>query len=248
MRRKQPLSIATKALLLISLMVCVVFVGGLVYHAIEPSFDYLDAVYSVVMIMTGIGATHDAQTKPGKIFNMLLAIASVGILISVLGQMFRYFSSRSLKEIYEAIHDRRVRTMPGHVIICGSSSTLHELLRQMEHRDHAWVIVRTDVEAQKLEADGYHAHIDDYTTGSAMKRAGIETAGCVIACSDNDAENAFITLTVKNLRKDIPVIVRLTRLEHREKLRAAGASEIVVPAELAALQIRDALRSLMPAE
>lgn len=245
MKRRQPVPIGIKALVLAALLACIIFGGGLIYRWIEPSFSYLDAVYSVIMIMTGIGATKDAQTSGGKVFNMILALISVGILVSVLGQMFRYFSSRSLKEIYEEIHDRKVKAMQGHVIICGTSATLHELLRQMEHRDHAWVIVRTEAEAGKLEADGFHAHIDDYTSAAAMRKAGIETAGCVIACSDNDAENAFITLTAKNLRKSVPVIVRLTRMEHREKLKAAGADEIVVPAELAAMQIRDALRGMV---
>jgi len=166
----------------------------------------------------------------------------VGILVGVLGQMFRYFSTRSVRDVLNAIHDRKVRVMKNHPIICGSSFTLHELLHQMEHCDQAWIIVRTDAEAKRLEAEGYHAHVDDYTTAAAMRRAGIDTAGCVIACGENDADNAFVTLTAKHVRKDIPVIVRLTRSEHREKLRDAGADEIVVPAELAALQIRDAIR------
>ncbi len=244
MRRRQPIPLFTRALLLVGLLTFIIFAGGLVYHLIEPSFDYLDATYSVVMIMTGIGASRDAQTRPGKIFNMILALVSVGILVSVLGQMFRYFSSRSLKEIYESIHDRKVKAMPGHVILCGTAVTLHELLREMEHRDTAWVIVNNHLDADKLQADGFHVHVDDYTSSAAMTRAGIDTAGCVVAWSDNDAENAFVALNAKNLRKEIPVIARVSRGEHRDKLRAAGANEIVIPAELAALQIRDALRSL----
>jgi voltage-gated potassium channel len=172
---------------------------------------------------------------------MILAIVSVGILVSVLGQMFRYFSTRSLRDVFNAIHDRKVRDMKDHPIICGSSYTLHELLHQMEHCDHAWIIVKTEAEAKRLEAEGYHAHVDDYTTAAALRRAGIDSACCVIACGENDADNAFVTLTAKHTRKDIPVIVRLTRSEHREKLRDAGADEIVVPAELAAMQIRDAI-------
>lgn len=238
---------AVKAGVLFAVLGVIILGGGEIYAQIEK-MPYLDAVYSVVMIMTGIGSSRDAQTDGGKLFNMLLALISVGILVSVLGQLFRFFSTRSLRDVMNAIHDKKVRAMTGHTIICGCSHTLHELLLQMEHRDHAWVIVRNDHEAKRLEADGYHAHIDDYTTEAAMKRAGIDTAGCVIACGDNDAENAFIVLTAKHLRKDIPVIARLTRTENREKLKAAGADTIVAPAELAALQIRDAMRAFDSAD
>ncbi len=239
MPKRKPISLAAKASAFAALTLAVIFGGGFFFGLVEPSYSYLDSVYNVVMIMTGIGSSDDPKTTAGKVFNMILALISVGILIGVLGQMFQYFSTRSLRDIWDAFHDRKVKAMQGHTIICGTSYTLPELLRQLEHRDNIWLIVRTDAEANKLEADGYRAHIDDYTSEAALRRAGIETAGCVIACSDNDADNAFVCLTAKHMRKDVLVIVRLTRTEHREKLRDAGADEIVAPAELAAMQIRE---------
>jgi voltage-gated potassium channel len=244
MRDRSPISVATRGLGLALLLMVIIFGGGWLYAVLEqPNLSYLDALYSVVLIMTGIGSSKDAQTTQGKIFNMILALVSVGVLVGVLGQMFHYFSTRSLRDVLDAFHDRKVKFMQGHTIICGSSSTLHELLHQMQDRENLWVIVRTEPEAKRLEAEGYHVHVDDYTTEAALRRAGIERAGCVIACGENDADNAFAVLTAKHLRKDILVIARLTRTEHREKLRAAGADEIIAPAELAALQIREAMRA-----
>ena len=245
MGARSSLTIGQKASLLTIVLALIIFGGGLIYYLIErePTFTYLQAVYSVVMIMTGIGSSRDAQTDAGKIFNMALALVSVGILVSVLGQMFKYFTTRSVRDVLDAVHDRKVKIMQGHTIICGTSHTLHELLHQLGQRDCAWIIVRTEAEARRFEAEGYRVHVDDYTSAAALERAGIQTAGCVIACGDSDAENAFVVLTAKSLRKDLPVIARLTRTEHREKLKAAGADQIIAPAELAAQQIREAMQT-----
>src|SRR5437763_1249862 len=97
--RERAPHLARKALALAFLLTVLIFGGGWLYHLIEPSVAPIDSIYNVVMIMTGIGSSHDPETHTGKIFNMVLALVSVGILVSVLGQLFHYFSTRSLHDV-----------------------------------------------------------------------------------------------------------------------------------------------------
>ena len=82
------------------------------------------------MVLTAIGGDKPG-TSNGKIFMSVLALISAGLLVSILAQILRFVSGKSLREIATAIHDRKVRTMPGHIIVCGSSHTLIELLRTL---------------------------------------------------------------------------------------------------------------------
>ena len=224
-----------------------IFGGAAVFLSIDSDpahpVTYVDAVYNVVMIITAIGGDKP-NTTAGKAFMCVLALISVGILVSVLAQIFRFISARSFHDIAMRIHDRKVQRMPDHIIICGTSFTLHELLRQLPHRDNFWIIVRSEEQALRLEHDGVHAHVEDFTREETLRHAGIDTARCIIACGEDDAESAFVCLSAKHLRKDIPVIVRLSRSENREKLKAAGADEIINPAELAAAQMRTTLDAI----
>jgi voltage-gated potassium channel len=223
--------------LLLALVILAVIVAGSLYYAHLEHIGLGDAVYMVIMIMTGIGSSRDPVTPGGHIFLEILALVSVGLLVGVLTQIFKYIS---VKGFMAALHDRRIKAMKGHVIVCGTSYTLHELLNRIP-KDSLWVIARTGEEAQRLERAGVQVHVDDYTSEQAFKHAGIDTASMVITCSENDADNAFACLSAKALRKDIPVIARINRTENRDKLRTAGADVVIVPAELAAMAIVEAM-------
>ena len=219
--------------ILLALVIVVIIGAGSVYYAHLEDLSLGDAMYTVIMIMTGIGSSKDPATRAGHIFLEILALVSVGLLVGVLTQIFKYIS---VKGFMAALHDRRIKAMKGHVIVCGTSYTLHELLNRIP-KDSLWVIVKTSEEAQRLERLGVQVHVDDYTSEQAFVKAGIASASMVITCSESDADNAFACLSAKALRKDIPVIARINRTENREKLHTAGADSVIVPAELAAIAI-----------
>jgi len=54
-------------------------------------------------------------------------------------------------------------------------------------------------------------------------------AAGVIACVDSDAENVFITLTVREMRPDLPIVARAAVEDTERKLRHAGADRVVSP-------------------
>ena len=244
--QKTRLLIVRRSLMLAGIILVIIFGGAVVYRALESASGttplYIDSVYNVIMILTAIGGD-TPKTDAGKIFMSVLALISAGILVSVLAQVLRFVSSKSLHDIAKAIHDRKVLAMQNHVIICGTSHTLHEFLRNCDHLDRVWVIVRTQEEAARLAHFGINPHVEDFTTEHALQRAGINTAACIVACGEDDAQNAFVCLSAKHLRKNIPVVVRLSRSENREKLKAAGADEIISPAELAAAELRKSMET-----
>ncbi|MCI0497515.1 MAG: NAD-binding protein [Thermoplasmata archaeon] len=67
-----------------------------------------------------------------------------------------------------------------------------------------------------------------------LRKAGIDRVDILIACTDSDAENAFITLAAKDLNPEVRVLSRATELESVDKLYMAGADYVVSLAQIAA--------------
>src|ERR1043166_4376966 len=84
-----------KVEILLGVIILLLIAGAAVYSVIE-SMPFLDALYSVVMVMTGIGSSRDPQTLAGKWFNILLALISVALLISFIAQVGQLLLRREI--------------------------------------------------------------------------------------------------------------------------------------------------------
>jgi voltage-gated potassium channel len=77
-------------------------------------------------------------------------------------------------------------------------------------------------------------HLDaDATDDQVLKHAGIERAKFLISVLSTDAENLFVTLSAKDINKNIKVITRVAEGNTPDKFKKAGADFIVSPIEIA---------------
>jgi voltage-gated potassium channel len=82
---------------------------------------------------------------------------------------------------------------------------------------------------ERARANGLLAIQGDGTSDDALLSAGIMRCSALIAASDSDAANTYITLTAKGLRADVYVVTRVSSLDVASKLRQAGAGRVVSP-------------------
>ena len=80
-----------------------------------------------------------------------------------------------------------------------------------------------------LEADASQEHV--------LKRAGIERARGLITAVGTDAENVYTVLSARVLSPDLFIISRSESGDSARKLRAAGASRVISPYQIGAVQI-----------
>lgn len=78
----------------------------------------------------------------------------------------------------------------------------------------------------------FENHMGKYIIGDAkeedvLKKAGVEKASTLIACTDSDATNAFIILSALEINSDLTILARAEKLESVEKLYKAGADYII---------------------
>jgi len=214
-------------------------VGSALFSVIE-GYPFGASVYFMIMVMTLIGASYQPLTAGGMVVAAVVAIVSVGVILSFTTQVL---GPVALDVYWMGLRARKVSRMKQHVVVCGFSDTAKVLLQRLPKEEVLFVVKeRESMERLSLE-HGVAVVLGDYTTSEALRKAGVERARAVVAVSDDDADNAFVCLTAKKIAPNVPVIVTVSSEENKEKLDGVGADRVVSPALLTA----DSILGLLPA-
>ena len=101
-------------------------------------------------------------------------------------------------------------------------------------------MVVIDRKAERFQAaleDGLIAVEADASAEDALKRAAIHRARGLIAVVGSDAENVYTVLSAHVLRPDLPIVARAETEDAVTKLRRAGATRVISPYQIGAMQI-----------
>ena len=202
--------------------------GFVVTEGASVGFGFVWALDTVATV----GSIPEPTTTAGQIVKSALIVLGVGTLFYALVTVTEFFVAGHLSGLLE---DRRllreIDSLENHILICGFGRVGRQAAGDLRAAGRDFVVIDTNVEetrphAAALEAPIVHGAASDDAT---LRRAGIMRAAGVIACVDSDAENVFITLTVRELRPDLPIVARAAVEDTERKLRHAGADRVVSP-------------------
>jgi voltage-gated potassium channel len=195
----------------------------------ETSVGY-GFVWALDTIAT-VGSIPDPESTGGQIVKGALIVLGVGTLFYALVTVTEFFVAGHLADL---LADRRTRRMiesiSGHHLICGFGRVGRQVARDMRAAGRAFVVVDNNPESrERAETMGAPFIEGSPSDDDVLRLAGIERAVGVIACVDSDAENIFVTLTVRELRPEITIVARASEEDSEKKLRRAGANRVVSP-------------------
>jgi CPA2 family monovalent cation:H+ antiporter-2 len=161
---------------------------------------------------------------------MLLSMLAAPFLIQYGEVIARRFSAAEWTNRAMQIHQIAIQSMAnkGHVIICGYGRSGSTLAGFLEDEDISFIAL--DLDSRRVrEALAAKKKV---VYGDAAKREVLMAAGLmrakVMVISYKDKHSALAILRhTKELRPDMPVVVRTNDNTHAEILRAAGAAEVV---------------------
>jgi len=133
---------------------------------------------------------------------------------------------------------REIERLKDHTIVCGYGR-IGQILAAELHRDGLKFVVidnNADVVSDAYNL-GFLALQGDATDEDVLKLAGVERAKTLVTALPNDAANVFITLTSRNLAKELRIIARGEYPTTQKKLLQAGADRVVLPAAIGARQM-----------
>lgn len=233
-----------KLLLLKGLLVPIVAVSsiliiGFLGLIIIEGFSPLNSLYMLVITFATIGFGDVVPvTDVGKVFTICIIISGFTVGLYSLGKITAFFAEGELSKLLKQRKmNKALDKMKDHYIICGYGKTGKHVLEDLLKKGLEVVIIESNSERneklKELYSDKY-IHLDaDATDDAVLIQAGIKKAKFIISVLSTDAENLFVTLSAKDLNKDIKVITRVAETNSSEKFKKAGADYIVSPIEIA---------------
>ncbi len=214
-----------------------VFVVAVVGHRMLTRADWLSSIYYFVITVSGVGYSEESTSPPElqlfSIFVILIGMFVVGYTLTLLlqvmieGQIYRTLGMRRMNQEIENLH--------GHTIICGFGRMGKTLADEFMRRGVPFVVVDQDSDLTlSARADGLLVVTGDALDEQTLEDAGISRAKIFVASLHSDADNVFLTLTARNMNRNLRIIARGELPPTEKKLRQAGADDVVLPAVIGA--------------
>ncbi len=214
-----------------SILLTVAAIGVSGYLLIEK-WTFLDAIYMVVTTLFTIGFQEvHPLSDAGRILTIFIAVAGVGTALYAAGQVMEIIVEgeilgyRKRKKM-----DKRILEMKNHYIICGFGRVGHQVAADFSAARIPFVIIDSKPETvTELEPRGIPHLVADATSDDVLVEAGIRRAKGLVACSDSDVANVYVTLSARELNPDLLIVARAAQRETEKKLKTAGANRVISP-------------------
>ena len=173
-----------------------------------------------------LGAEITQPVLAAMVVSMLLA----PILINRMDSLTRLLAGSEWAGRAKEVHDIAVKTFgkTKHVIVCGYGRSGQNLARLLEAEGITFVALDADPERiRAVAAAGVSVVYGDASRREVLVAAGLSRAQAVVVTYSDLHSSMAILRHVRELRPELPVVVRTIDDTHIDDLKAAGAAEVV---------------------
>ena len=211
----------------------VLVVVGMVGYMIIEGWSLVDAAYMVVLTFTTVGFAEVNPLSPnGRIFTMVLMVAGIGVMFYILTGMVQLVVEQEVLRTIVRRHRMRTQLakLKGHFIVFGFGRVGRAVASTLHEQSVPLLIIDKDENAlSDAEERGYLHLQGDSTKDADLLAAQVKEARGLVAATGDDAENVYISLTVRGLNPDLHIVARASSSDAEDKLRRAGADQVVSP-------------------
>ena len=215
----------------VALVAGILLLGTAGFHWIE-GWPWFDGLYMTLTTLTTIGYQEiHPLSSVGRMFNVMLIIIGVSSLFFLIGVLTQAMIEFELGSFFGRRRlERQISKLEGHYIVCGAGRVGRSAAREFQARPVQFVIIEKDEAKVRWAAEeDMLVLIGDATREETLRAARIDRAKGLIAAVATDAENLYIVLTARGLHPTLRIVARASEEEAADKLRKAGATEVVSP-------------------
>ena len=161
---------------------------------------------------------------------MVLSMLIAPLLINRMDVLTRMIAGSEWAGRAKEVHDIAVKTFgkTKHVILCGYGRSGQNLARLLEAEGVTFIALDADPERiRAVAASGVSVVYGDASRREVLVAAGLSRAQAVVVTYSDVHSSMAILRHVRELRPDLPVVVRTIDDTHIDALKAAGAAEVV---------------------
>jgi voltage-gated potassium channel len=214
------------------LVLTLVFCYGVIGYMVFLHWNFVDSLFMVLTTVTTVGYEEvHPLGEGGRLFTMSVIVLGVGTMLYTLatfgellveGHLARYARMRGM--------ERRIAALKDHFVVCGYGRMGTRVAQEFQQLDTPFVVVENNPEPLERLRNSEVLFVEgDAASDDSLLRAGILRAKGLVSAVDSDERNVFITLTARALNPALFIVARSSYSDSTEKLRRAGANQVVSP-------------------
>lgn len=235
-------TLTRKLLLALVIFVSFVLIAATGYWVLEENYSYFDGIYMTIITVAtvGYGEVHPLG-QAGRIWSIAVILSGAAIAALVLSLFVALVLEGEIRRILGRRHmEKEIAQLNGHVVLCGYGKMGSAVAEELLQRQRRVVVVDNSPErTTAAERLGMLCVLGDAQEESTLKAAGVDKAGVLIACLQDDADNVFLTLTARQANSALKIIARAQQASTEQILRRAGATRVVCPQIIGASRVVD---------
>lgn len=210
--------------------VALVVIGMVGFHEILHE-DWVSSLYRSVVTISLTGLDTKPEGAAAQLFTLALLLAGVAIFLYVAGAIVEVIASGVLTGKWADRKRRQaIERLRDHYIICGYGRVGRRVAQELRQAGRDYVVIDFNEEVlAEARARSDHVVEGSGTRDEDLAAAGIERAAGLVASSDSDVDNLYITITARTLKPDMLIVARASEEHAAQKLRRAGADRVVQP-------------------
>ncbi len=190
-----------------------------------PIVSLPQAMYFTVVTMSTVGYGDILpKSDNARLFVISLIIVGLSVFLTSLTAVVGPLVQGRLSRIIEPGRKRMKRV--NHFIITGEGPLARNTARELMSRDKSVVVIVDEEDVQIGEADMV---VGDATDLDILRKAGAATAQAVLALSEDDAENAFVILALRELGTEAKKVAAVSSRKNLERVRRVQPDMILAP-------------------
>ncbi len=209
-----------------------IFSVGVLGYKIMSDYSWTDAFYMTVITITTVGYGTVRDLSPSeKLFTSILILSSItigGYAISVITEYL--LSKNNIGNFKRKKVQQKIDTLKDHIIVCGYGRNGRQAVHKLEAYKKEYVVIEMNEHIVSHEQEDGKLFIEgNAVEDEILLQAGLERASTLICALPSDADNLFVVLSARQLNKDLKIISRATEENSFQKLKLAGADNVILP-------------------
>ncbi len=209
----------------------VVLVAGTIGFHRTLHEGWLQALYRTVVTTSLAGLDTVPRTNGARVISIVLVLAGLTIFAYVATILVEGIAGGVFTgALAERRRRRKIERLSDHYLICGYGRVGGRAALEFQHSGVPFVVLDFSADAiERAREDSVLFIEGSGTEDEDLRAAGLERARGLIASSDSDADNLYITLSARSVRPDLLIVARASDEDAARKLLLAGADRVVQP-------------------
>ncbi len=206
----------------------------LLFHVIMltegQSHSWLTGLYWTFSVMSTLGfGDITFQSDLGRAFTIIVLV--YGLVVLLIVAPFTFIRSFYAPWLEATLRARAPRAVPedftDHVVICDYGPLARSLISRLVEVGISYVVIQQDpAEAAHLHADGISVVFGSRNDPATFRAVRVSQARLVFA-NLSDVENTNITLTVREISADVPVVALAESVDSVDIIALSGATHVL---------------------